>query len=110
MPAPPPAEQEASPPPPAPVREASPAPAQEDGDCPFWERMQEILRESGRANLMGFMLDITPALKGDVLLLRSEQDFCLDFLSKPDNKEALAKAAQTAAGGPYQIKFEKMGE
>ncbi len=89
---------------------AAPAPAGQEVDCPFWERMQEVLRDLGRSNLMGFLLDITPAVQGNLLILRSEQDFCLDFLSKPENKEILAQAAQAAGGQPYQIKFEKMGE
>ncbi len=96
---------------PAEPKPAAPAPVSaNEGECPFWERMQEVLRDLGRANLMGFMLDITPAVQGNLLILRSEQEFCLDFLSKPENKEILTQAAQTAAGQPYQIKFEKMGE
>ena len=56
------------------------------------------------------MLDELCTVSRDLLILRSEQDFCLDFLGKPENKEILTQAAQTAGGQPYQIKFEKMGE
>ncbi len=96
---------------PAEPKPVAPAPASgEEGDCPFWERMQDVLRDRGSMNLMGFLLDITPSVQGNLLILRSEQDFCLDFLGKPENKEILTQAAQTAGGQPYQIKFEKMGE
>ncbi len=99
---------------PQPPKSAEPkpdAPASSDEEaCPFWERMQEVLRDLGHSNLMGFLLDIEPILQGDLMILRSEQDFCLDFLGKPENKEILLQAAEAAGGRSYRIKFEKMGE
>ncbi len=101
---------EVAPPPPAeeaftPAAE-TPAPAaasEPEGDCPFWEQMKEHLQDTGHMNMLGFLLDVTPTVQGDRLVLSSEQDFCLQFLGMPDNKAILAEAAARAGGKPYQI-------
>lgn len=106
---------------PAPVAEAPEVPAEQPpvpaergsvvepaqdlprGDCPFWEPMKEILQDTGHANMLGFLLDITPAVQGDRLILSSEQEFCLQYLGTPENKAILADAAARAGGKPYQV-------
>jgi DNA polymerase-3 subunit gamma/tau len=90
-----------------PVEAPVSAPKAEEGECPFWEDMKEILQDTGHGNLLGFLLDIHPALQGDRLVLRSEIDFCLDFLNKTEEKSALSAAASRAAGRQIQIVFEK---
>ncbi len=100
------AEPQKAEPAPAPIQ-AEPAPMAEpaggEGECPFWEMMKEILQDTGHANLLGFLLDIEPALQGDSLILRSEQKFCIDFLAMAENKKALEEAALRAGGKPYRI-------
>ncbi len=77
-----------------------------DGACTFWEPMKEILQDTGHANMLGFLLDIQPAVQGNRLILRSEQEFCIQFLEKPENKAVLADVAARAGGQPYQIVFQ----
>jgi hypothetical protein len=69
--------------------------------------MKEILQDTGHANLLGFLLDITPAVAGDRLILRTEQDFCINFLQMPEHLSALAAAAARAGGKEYKIILEK---
>ncbi len=107
---------------PAPVQEMAPPPVQEEvptpaapavtaesggdmpsGDCPFWETMKEILQDTGHANMLGFLLDVTPGIQGNQLILSAEQEFCLQYLGTPENKAVLADAALRAGGMPYQI-------
>lgn len=77
------------------------------GDCPFWDALQERLRDAGRANLLGFLLDVRPSVRGGQLILSSEQPFCLEFLGLPDNKAALSLAAEQAAGYAYTIVLQE---
>lgn len=92
----------ASPAPPAPPAEPESGGAKRE-DCPFWEDMKEILQDTGHTNMLGFLLDVTPAMEGDKLILATEQDFCLTFLNQPENKVVLAEAAGRAAGKACQI-------
>ena len=96
---------EEKPAPPQPKEEN--APPAEEGGCPFWEDMKEILQDTGHTNLLGFLLDITPSVSGDRLILRTEQDFCINFLQMPDHRSALAAAASRAGGKEYKIILEK---
>ena len=89
---------------PAPAEERAP---QEEGACSFWEEMKEILQDTGHTNMLGFLLDITPAVQGNQLILRTEQDFCISFLEMPDHKSALAAAAARAGGKEYRIVLKK---
>jgi len=82
---------------------AEPVSAMPEGDCPFWEQMKEALQDTGHANMLGFLLDITPAVQGDRLILSSEQEFCLQYLGTPENKAILSEAAARAGGKAYQI-------
>ncbi len=88
------------------VAPAESVPDAPERDCPFWEQMKEAIQDSGHTNMLGFLLDITPAVQGDRLILSSEQDFCLQFLGMPENKSILADAAARAGGKPYQIVFK----
>lgn len=85
---------------------AEPVPSGEQATCSFWEPMKEILPDMGRANLLGFLLDIVPALDGDRLILSSEQSICVDFLGKPENKATLQEAASRAAGRPIVVEMK----
>ncbi len=85
---------------------AAPAAESAQADCPFWEGMKENLPDMGRANLLGFLLDIKPAMEGDRLILFSEQSICIDLLGKADNKAALQEAASRAAGRPIQVELK----
>ncbi len=93
----PPAATEAPPPPMEPDAE------EEGGACPFWEGFRQALEDNGNMNLLGFLLDIEPQVKGDQLILRSEQKICIDFLSMPNEKAALERAAEQASGRKYKI-------
>ncbi len=95
-------------PPPAPevkVPETVAVPVAEESSegCPFWEQMKDILQDTGHTNMLGFLLDVTPGVQGDRLILSSEQSFCLQYLEMPENKAALADAAARAGGKAYQI-------
>ncbi len=83
----------------------APAPAAEtaSSECPFWEDFQATLAAMGYGNLMGFLLDITPSVEGDKLILESSVSFCLQFLEKPESKAALTAAAERAGGKPYTV-------
>lgn len=102
-PAPSPAAEPPEPTAPAAAVSAAPAADVPAENCPFWEPMKEALQDTGHANMLGFLLDITPAVQGDRLILSSEMDFALKFFEIPENKAALAEAAARAGGKPYQI-------
>ena len=97
--APPPAEPEA----PAPVDAPPPAADAPAADCPFWEGFKDALSHAGRANLLGFLLDVTPSVRGNQLVLTTEQEFCITFLGQPENKAALEAAALAASGQKYNV-------
>lgn len=83
------------------------APFESEGaDCPFWEPLKECLPDMGRANLLGFLLDIQPALAGDLLILSSEQGICIDFLNRAENKAVLQEAASRVAGRPIRVELK----
>ena len=81
-------------------------PQGEAGECPFWDQVKEVLSATGHTNLLGFLLDITPAVQGDRLILSTEQEFCIDFLGRPENKAAITEAVSRAGGKPYTVEMK----
>ena len=73
------------------------------GECPFWDAFKEELSHMGRTNMLGFLLDITPSVQGNRLVLTTDQEFCVTFMSLPENKSALEAAAQAATGQKYTV-------
>jgi hypothetical protein len=53
--------------------------------------------------MLGFLLDITPSVQGNRLVLTTDQEFCVTFMSLPENKAALEAAAQAATGQKYTV-------
>ncbi|MBQ8599981.1 MAG: DNA polymerase III subunit gamma/tau [Clostridia bacterium] len=89
---------------PASVEATKPAVETGTGEgCPFWDEMKLTLQDMGHTNLLGFLLDITPSVQGDRLILSTEQSFCLTFLDQPEPKKALADAALQASGKAYTV-------
>ena len=91
----------------APLEKVEEAPMQSNaqgrGECSFWEEFQAALTDMGHSNLMGFLLDVTPYVEGDKLILESNMSFCLQFLDKPESKAALGAAAATAGKRPFTV-------
>jgi len=76
------------------------------GECPFWDQVKEVLSATGHTNMLGFLLDVNPAVQGDRLILSTEQDFCVNFLGLPENKAALTEAVSRAGGKPYTVEMK----
>jgi len=85
---------------PAPQPVANDQPA---GDCPFWENLRLVLSDMGYANLLGFLRDVTPSIRGDQLVLTTEQQFCITYLEMPEPMAALTEAAKRAGQKPYKV-------
>lgn len=81
---------------------AEPAAANSEG-CPFWEELKLTLQDTGHANLMGFLLDITPSIEGNRLILSSDQVFCRNMMDQPEQRKIMEEAALQASGTAYTV-------
>ncbi|MBQ7934959.1 MAG: DNA polymerase III subunit gamma/tau [Clostridia bacterium] len=89
---------------PAPVKTPESAAAETPSEgCPFWDEMKAVLQDTGHTNLLGFLLDISPKVQGERLILETDQSFCLNFLDQPEHKAALTAAAESAGGKHYTV-------
>ncbi len=85
------------------IEAPAPQPDGPAGDCPFWEEFRLILTDLGYSNLLGFLLDVTPSIRGDQLILTTSQPFGITYLQMPEQMEALTKAAHQAGKQPYKV-------